>query len=50
MYKLMDIITITVCAMINGAETRMDITDFCEDKVEWLEGFLELAEGIPSLT
>lgn len=47
-HKLIDIITIAICAVISGAETWVDIVDFGEDKQDWLRGFLELANGIPS--
>lgn len=48
LHKLIDIITIAICAVISGAETWVDIVDFGEDKAEWLGGFLDLPNGIPS--
>jgi len=48
LHKLIDIITIAICAVISGAETWVDIVDFGKDKAEWLGGFLELPNGIPS--
>lgn len=48
LHKLIDIITIAICAVISGAETWVDIVDFGEDKREWLASFLELPHGIPS--
>lgn len=48
LHKLLDIITIAVCAVISGAETWVDIADFGVDQEVWLRGFLELANGIPS--
>lgn len=48
LHKLIDIITIAVCAVISGAETWVDIVDFGKDTEAWLRGFLELANGIPS--
>lgn len=47
-HKLLDIITITVCAVICGADDWIDIVDFGEAKQEWLGTFLELPNGIPS--
>ena len=48
LHKLLDIIIIAICAVISGAETWVDIVDFGEDKEEWLRGFLDLPNGIPS--
>jgi predicted transposase YbfD/YdcC len=48
LHKLIDIITIAICAVISGAETWVDIVDFGEDKAEWVSGFLDLPNGIPS--
>ncbi len=45
LHKLTDIITITLCAVLSGAESWTDIADFGETKKEWLSGFLELANG-----
>jgi predicted transposase YbfD/YdcC len=47
-HKLIDIIVITVCAVIAGAESWVDVANFGEAKQEWLGKFLELPAGIPS--
>ena len=47
-HKLIDIITMTICGVICGADSWVDIAMFGESKKEWLKGFLELANGIPS--
>lgn len=47
-HKLVDIIVITICAVIAGAESWDDIELFGEAKHEWLQSFLELPNGIPS--
>lgn len=47
-HKLIDIITITLCAVISGAETWEDIELFGNCKYDWFKSFLELANGIPS--
>lgn len=47
-HKLIDIIVITVCAVIAGAENWVDVQSFGEAKHEWLKTFLELPAGIPS--
>ncbi len=47
-HKLIDIITITICGVICGADTWVDIAMFGEAKEEWFKGFLELPNSIPS--
>ena len=47
-HKLIDIVVLTVCAVISGCETWEDIEDYGEFKVDWLKRFLELPNGIPS--
>lgn len=47
-HKLLDIIGLTICAVICGADTWVDIEEYGKSKKEWLKGFLELANGIPS--
>lgn len=47
-HKLIDIITIAVCAVISGADGWDDISKYGKTKKEWLKGFLELPNGIPS--
>ena len=47
-HKLIDIISIAICAVICGAEGWVDIENFGKSKETWLKTFLELANGIPS--
>src|SRR4030067_931068 len=47
-HKLIDIISIAICAVICGAEGWTDIENFGNRKRLWLETFLELPNGIPS--
>jgi predicted transposase YbfD/YdcC len=47
-HKLIDIITIAICAVICGADTWVDIEMYGQSKQQWLKQFLELANGIPS--
>ena len=47
-HSLIDIIVVTVCAVVSGAETWEDIEDYGQAKVEWLKRFLALENGIPS--
>ena len=46
-HKLIDIITIALCAAICGADTWEDIEEFGDTKKEWFERFLELPHAIP---
>jgi predicted transposase YbfD/YdcC len=47
-HKLIDIITIAICAVICNADSFEDIAEFGNAKYDWLKGFLELPHGIPS--
>ncbi len=45
---LIDIVMITICAVICGADNWVDIENYGHAKIEWLKQFLELPHGIPS--
>ncbi len=47
-HKLIDIITIAICAVICGAEGWTDIETYGVTKYEWFSQFLGLPNGIPS--
>lgn len=47
-HKLIDIITITICAVISGIEHWTEIQSYGESKYKWFKKFLELPNGIPS--
>ncbi len=47
-HNLIDIITITICAVICGADTWVDIESYGQSKYKWLKKFLKLPNGIPS--
>ncbi len=47
-HKLIDIITIAICAVICGADSWVAIETYGLAKYEWLQQFLELPNGIPS--
>jgi predicted transposase YbfD/YdcC len=47
-HPLWDIIAITICAVISGADGWPDVEEYGRCKQEWLESFLELPFGIPS--
>lgn len=47
-HKLIDIVTIIVCAVASGAETFSDIALYADCMEEWLKSILELPNGVPS--
>lgn len=47
-HNLIDILVITICAVLCGAESWDEIEAFGEIREEWLRKFLELPNGIPS--
>lgn len=47
-HNLIDIIIITICAVICGADNWVDVADYGRAKKDWLKSFLELRRGIPS--
>jgi len=47
-HKLIDIIVITICAVICGADDWTEIANYAKAKKEWFKKFLELPHGIPS--
>jgi predicted transposase YbfD/YdcC len=47
-HHLLDIVLVTICAVICGADTWVEIEHYGIAKREWLETFLELPNGIPS--
>ena len=48
LHSLFDILVITICGVICGAEHWNEIEEFGEAKQEWFATFLELENGIPS--
>lgn len=47
-HQLVDIIALTICAVICGAQGWEDIEAYGHSKQEWLKTFLALPNGIPS--
>ena len=47
-HKLLDIVATAICGVICGADNWVDIEMFGRAREEWLKGFLELPNGIPS--
>jgi predicted transposase YbfD/YdcC len=48
LHKLIDILVIAICAVIAGADNWEDVEEFGKSRLEWLNTFLELPNGIPS--
>ena len=47
-HNLLDIVALTLCAVICGADNWVEIAEFGQAKAEWLGSFLALPNGIPS--
>jgi predicted transposase YbfD/YdcC len=47
-HLLIDLVIMTICAVICGANNWVEIENYGHAKKEWLETFLELPNGIPS--
>ena len=47
-HQLIDILTIAIRGVIRGADGWVELEQFGKSKEEWLKGFLELPNGIPS--
>lgn len=47
-HRLIDILTITLCAVICGADDWVAVATYGETKEAWLRSFLALPNGIPS--
>jgi predicted transposase YbfD/YdcC len=48
LHTLWDIIALTICAVVSGADSWVDVEQYGHDKLPWLQTFLELANGVPS--
>ena len=48
LHKLIDVIIITICGVVAGADTYEQIENFGKKRKKWLSKFLELPHGIPS--
>ncbi len=47
-HELIDIIVISICAVICGAESSLEMEEFAVQREDWLRNFLALTNGIPS--
>ena len=48
LYPLIEIIFLTICAVISGANHFTEVGIFGEANIDWLRKFLPFANGIPS--
>ena len=48
LHRLTDILTITTCAVIGGAETWEAIAEYGRTKADFFRRFLKLDNGVPS--
>ncbi|NQU63020.1 MAG: ISAs1 family transposase [SAR324 cluster bacterium] len=47
-HRLIDIVTIAICAVICEADGFTEIEDYGKAKYDWFKSFLKLLDGIPS--
>lgn len=47
-HSLNDIVVMTICAVICGADSWVAVEEFCKAKLSWFKTFLDLPSGIPS--
>lgn len=50
LHSLVDILILTLLAVISGCETWEEIEDYGKTKKEWLQTFIALRNGIPSIS
>lgn len=48
LHNLVDILVLTICAVISGAEGWEDIASFGRSQHDWLKRYIELKNGVPS--
>jgi predicted transposase YbfD/YdcC len=48
LHGLLDLIALTLCAVVSGADAWTDVETYGLQKQDWLEAFLDLPNGIPS--
>jgi hypothetical protein len=47
-HPLVNILTISICAIICGCDDFHSIEEYGKSKISWLKSFLDLENGIPS--
>ena len=48
LHRLQDILFLSLCGILAGAETWTDIELFGKSRMEWLQKYIELPNGVPS--
>ena len=48
LHSLWDMLALTICAVVAGADSWVEVAQYGHDKRAWLETFLDLSNGIPS--
>src|ERR1700724_446205 len=48
LHNLLDIIALTICAVLSGADNWAEVERYGRRKYDWLKTFLALPNGIPS--
>ncbi len=48
LYPLMEIVFLSICAVLSGFEDWDEVVDFGQEKLEWLRKYLPYEHGIPS--
>ena len=47
-HQLDEIVFMAICAVLCGADSWLEITDYSHSKIDWLKTFLTLPGGVPS--
>lgn len=47
-YPLLNMVTITICAVVSGADDFVAIAKWGRTKIDWLSKFLDMSSGVPS--
>jgi len=47
-HPLVNVVVIAICGVICGADSWVGIEEWAEAKEQWLAGFLDMSEGVPS--
>jgi predicted transposase YbfD/YdcC len=48
LHELLDVLILSLCGVLCGAQSWVDVADYARTKKDWFETFLDLPNGIPS--
>ena len=48
LYPIEEILLLSICGAISGADDFVALEEFGESKLDWLRGFLPFKRGVPS--